>query len=155
VKLSREVLFIGLFISIFTFIDCSEEFVPKGLYDYQVSRLLSNDSNKLWTVTKIIVADQPQPIQNCEDSLFLLFTSISDSLLIQSLSRNCLTNNDHDTLDIGQAAPSSFGIIFSDSLIFRDGRIWFIREITSENCDLYFLEKDLNITYIMNAKNAI
>ena len=153
-KQSRQVFFTGLILFIFTLVNCSEEFVPEGLYNYQVSRLLSADSTKLWTVSKIITDNQLQPIESCEDSLFILFSSISDSLLIQSLTRNCLTNNDRDTIDLGQAAPSSFGIIFSDSLIFRDGRVWFIRDITSENCDLYFLDNDVNVTYILKFEST-
>ena len=151
VKQNREVLFIAFILFTFTLVNCSEEFVPQGLYDYQVSRLLSTDSNILWTVTEITVDDQFQSLENCEDSLFLLFTSVDDSLFIQSLTRNCIVNNVFDTVDIGQAAPSSFGIIFSDSLIFRDEKVWFIRVITSENSELYFLENNVNVTYNLTA----
>ncbi len=132
-----------------TLINCSEEFVPDGLYDYQVSRLLSADSNKLWTVTEIFRDKELQSLANCEDSLFLLFTFTDDSLFVQSLSRLCLEVEGFDTLDIGSAVPSSAGLVFTDSLVFEDGEYWIIYEITWENCQLYFEENGVKTDYTL------
>lgn len=114
------------------FCACDNDFFPKGLYDYQVERLLSNDSSKVWL--------QRVNAENCQDLVRLFVELISepnnDSLDISEItfSANCTP----DTSIIGRADASSFdeSLLFTDSLNFANGDFWIISRITSESLEI-------------------
>ncbi|WP_420575603.1 hypothetical protein [Ekhidna sp.] len=108
----------------FSFIACSEEDLPEGLYDYQVERLLTGGSAKTW--------DQVVGSTNCTDSLKLYFELVNDSVDISQINPGSACAFD-DTLFLGRANASGFpdNNLFTDSLNFSDGDYWMIRRITS------------------------
>ena len=107
---------------------CQSDFIPEGLYDYQVERLLSNGDTKVWS--------QVVNSSNCQDStklsIQLISSSIDDSVAISRLVplADC---TGLDTLFIGNADASSFegAILFTDTLNFSDGSFWLVEHITS------------------------
>jgi len=103
---------------------CDDPFFPVGLYDYQVEKLLTNDSNKLWTQIE-------QQSSDCQDSTWLLIGSNQDSI---SLSRIVKIENCEifDTIFFGNAKISFLPETFlsTDTLIFDDSNKWIIEEIT-------------------------
>jgi len=118
----------GKWLFVLIFFGCQSDFIPEGLYDYQVERLLSGGDSKVW----FQVVNSP----NCQDStkLFvqLLSNSLDDTVAISrlNLSQDCSVV---DTLFIGNADASSFegAILFSDTLNFSDGSFWTVERITS------------------------
>lgn len=117
---------------------CGGDFFPQGLYDYQVERLLSADSSKVWS--------QVMEMDDCADSTWLYIEIIAsdsdDSVTISEIvgGASC----DPDTNLIGNADASAFSeeLLFTDSLNFDNGTYWLIEEITSETLIL-FNEKQL------------
>jgi len=107
---------------------CDTDFFPEGLYDYQVERLLSGEGTKSW--------NQMLSSDNCQDSVKLVFTlisnSVDDSVLVQRLVANEACS-EFDTTDLGNADASSFidGLLFTDTLNFANGNHWIIEDITA------------------------
>ncbi len=125
---------------------CQEDDIPLGFYDYQVVRLLTNDSSKTWMRTQYIENGQNQPISTCADSLYLYFliaeNTRNDSVdafeIIPKVS--CTTS---DTLLLGRFAAASADNIFIDQLLYADGPIDFmqVENITSRFLKLTY-ERD-------------
>lgn len=134
---SGKLLYPLLLVLIFV-INCSEDFTPEGLYGYQVERLLTNDSNKIWTVTRMMVDNSEISMTACADSLFLLLTSDTDSVSVSSLVRDCSTTSELDTTFLGKANTSTIGLVFSDSLLFASGDYWLISNVRPSNCEVRF-----------------
>jgi hypothetical protein len=109
-KISVLIVLIWLIIA-----GCGNDFFPDGLYGYQVERLLSNDTSKLWQ-------SQQDPKAN-----YLLFELDSDSLTVSELGQD-----PSDTFLLGRAKVSSKDLLFTDSLLFADNTYWIISEITSQ-----------------------
>ena len=145
VRVLPRLLLIALFAS------CTDEFIPTGLYDYQVSRLLSGDSAKLWTVNSFLSSGTAISLEDCEDSLFILFEHVDDSLLVSSLSRDCLTASEFDTTEIGMSLPSSNGIIFSDSLLFSTGNHWIVEDLSSQQGKVIFDQDGGVVVYAISS----
>jgi hypothetical protein len=114
---------------IFILIGCGEIFLPEGYYDYQVYRLLSNDSTKLWVVERI--DNTSSLFENCEDSTFYSFESLDDSLSILNLGRNC-GGIGFDTLSDRIGIAGVVGIYFSDTLFLPGDDFWVIENLTSQ-----------------------
>jgi len=118
-------------------IACGGDFFPQGLYDYQVERLLSADSSKVW--------NQVMETENCADSTWLyiemLASDSDDSVAISEVlgGASC----DPDTSLIGYADASAFSdeLLFTDSLNFDNGMFWLIEQITSERLILFNEER--------------
>ncbi|WP_420318341.1 hypothetical protein [Ekhidna sp.] len=130
------VIFIFLLVS-----SCSDENLPPGLYDYQVERLLTNDSSKLWI--------QVINSQECSDSIKMLIESQNDSLDIFNISPT-LACDFLDTAFLGRANASQRegSILFDDSIVFSNGNYWIIDEITSDILTVNIGEQ--RIKYISN-----
>jgi len=119
---------IGLFL-----LSCNNDFIPPGFYDYQVERLLSGGTNKLW--------DQEVNSTDCQDSVKLYFQLLEndsdDSVTVSRLTplSDCSA---FDTILIGNADASSLegAIGFTDSLIFASGDFWIINSVTSDRLTL-------------------
>lgn len=115
------------------FLGCQSDFFPSGLYHYQVERLLSGGSSKVW--------NQVINSSNCSDSvkLYVEFVSSStnDSLAFSNLTPNSDCTG-FDTTFIGNASASAFddGLLFSDSLAFTNGDFWIVNSITSQNLSI-------------------
>ncbi|MEP0986935.1 hypothetical protein [Ekhidna sp.] len=135
-----------VFALLFTILSCSEEDLPIGLYDYQVERLLSGQSgSKTWM--------QIVNSTDCKDSVRLHIEFVpnqsGDSL---NLSRISLLNNcsSKDTTLIGRANASKANgrDLFTDSLNFRSGDFWIIKNVTSKKLTL--TDNETTISYIAN-----
>ena len=111
-------------------LSCSKQDVQDGLFDYQVERLLSGGSSKTW--------DEVINSTDCQDSLRFLIQLVEDqeddSLSISQITTSSSNCTNLDTAFIGLANASSFGegFSFSDSLIFSDGNVWIINDLTSQ-----------------------
>jgi len=129
-------LFVVLAVLIFA---CDSNFFPVGLYDYQVERLLSNDSSKTWV--------QQRSVESCQDSLLLLFNFVSsaedDSVSIFEIVGGI--SCDPDTSFIGNADASSFSdaLLFTDTLNFSDGNFWILRSLTAKRLVVFDDNKEL------------
>ena len=111
-------------------IACTNDFFPEGLYGYQVERLLSDGSEKVWL--KVVNSS------DCADSvrLFIEFIEATTADSIRLSTLNPLPNcSGFDTLLIGNANASSIqgGLLFTDSLLFSNGDFWLVNNITSQS----------------------
>jgi len=125
----RKLFFISLF-SFICFWACDEEEVAR-FRGSQVSRLLTSGSQAGWLPLEII--DEGRSVLSvCSDSIGYYFVLESDSVEVRQLIPRCDGTSVFDTIGIGKAYPSVQDEIFSDSLIFDDGRFWLIEEIFSQ-----------------------
>lgn len=124
-------------------VSCQNDFLPPGLYDYQVERLLSGGDSKVWI--------QVVNSENCSDSTQILveFLSFSanDSLRISELTPK-IGCRGFDTLLLGNADASSFSgqKLFTDSINFANGSPWIISKITSNS--LTTSQRTIQVNYI-------
>ncbi|MEP1032823.1 hypothetical protein [Ekhidna sp.] len=115
----------------FVIISCAEEQLPEGIYDYQVERLLSGQSGtKTW--------HQVTNTTNCVDSIKLVFDLIV-STSVDSLDVSMISGCSPSTTNLIGRANASKAMdrqLFSDSLIFADGTIWIVNQLTSKQLTL-------------------
>lgn len=115
---------------------CSDDSFPPGLYNYQVERLLSADSSKIWLfVSELNNGTEFRPT-TCSDSTHLYITSVApDSIHIARLipKDNCSA---FDTLKLGNANASG-ELLFTDTLSFASGEYWFLEEITAQKLSFF------------------
>ena len=114
-----------LFFSI-TLLACSDDNFPDGLYDYQVVRLLSNESAKNWQLLNV----DPEI---CDSTYYYEISDMIDSVGVSGIRWNCQNGGYTDTVFFDYAVPSSVGLNFSDSLIFNNQMYWVVDEITSNS----------------------
>ncbi|MFY0689988.1 MAG: hypothetical protein JXQ90_22645 [Cyclobacteriaceae bacterium] len=106
---------------------CQEDYFPPGLLGYQVERLLSADTSKTWNLQSTV--------DECDVAQTLLFVEAMDSVEVIAFRDNC-DGTSIDSVYLGTASASEFDEIFTDSLIFYDGSIWLIDQITSQFLDI-------------------
>jgi hypothetical protein len=107
------------------------------MYGYQVERLFSADTAKLWMVTGIETSGVLENPENCQDSLFYLFqVPAEDSLEIFELMRNCAISGDFDSTFLGKARASVSINLFTDSIRFNSGSYWIVENVTSQSAVL-------------------
>ena len=112
---------------------CRENYFPSGIYDYQIERLLTGGNCKVWLVES--ENGLALPLDNCTDSIFLVMSSISDSIDISKVSKqaDCSVTNTY----LGRANASSYILLqYTDSLIFSNGMIWKTHKVTSQTLSL-------------------
>lgn len=112
----------------FVLISCEEQFVPNGMYGYQVENLLCDNGSSEWfDLTRS---------SNCGNfPNKLVFTRLSDSIVVSELIPTCDIEL-YDTLALGKANASENKLIFTDSLIFEDNSYWLIKKIRSSSLQL-------------------
>ena len=126
-----------LIISVVLMISCTAEDVPAGLYGYQVTRLMTHDSSKVWQINAL-----EQDI--CDQAYFYRFDLVEDpvrdSVEFREIRWNCTANGFTDTVYITRGLPSTTGIDFSDSLLWANETSWLITSITES----YLTVQDIN-----------
>ena len=110
-------------------ISCTAEDVPSGLYDYQVVRLMTHDSTKIWKIEGIEEG-------RCDATYFYQFSVEDDSITYSHIQWNCVRNQYSDTTLINKGIPSSLGIIFTDSINWANGNSWSIRTLTESELEI-------------------
>jgi len=105
-------------------LSCTDDNFPEGLYDYQVVRLLSNETTKTWQ----LLNTEPE---SCDSTYYYEMSNQVDSIGVAGIRWNCQSGDYTDTIFIDHATPSSLGLTFSDSLIFDDKTYWIVDEVTS------------------------
>ena len=123
-------------------VSCQDDNLPPGFYDHQIVRLLAGgnapDSMKSWIRTSYSVDGVNMPLDNCTDSVRLLFKIIQlaplDSINCYELTPTSGCNL-YDTVIYGGMTPSSVDNFFTDSLLFDGGSLNYILvdQLTSLN----------------------
>lgn len=117
---------------------CVEDEFPRGLYDYQVERLLSGESEKIWSVVSETEDGVTTVPTSCSDSLRLYIVPVgTDSINISWLFPS-ITCGSFDTLRLGNSNATSEddSQLFTDSLQFADGNYWLIQSVTSQTSSI-------------------
>ncbi len=132
---------------------CEEEdFYPKGLYGYQVDRLISGGESKLWILTASEIDGQAQAFEDCGDSLKLYVEERTMGIAVYQLN----TCNPTDSTFFGYMTSSfkAKGLanqyLFTDSLLFEEGTedFFLVKEVTSLYLKVYYSRR--NTSYSMN-----
>lgn len=121
-----------LFLIVLVCTSCAEDPFPRGLYDYQVERLLSGGESKTWLLVSMNDNGTITQPTICTDSLRLQVSVINtDSIQVQLLTplADC---NGFSSKNLGNANASG-DLVFTDSIIFKSGAIWIVNDITSKN----------------------
>ena len=100
-------------------IACRDDSLPDGLYDYQVTRLMTHDDTKVWQVNDLTPS-------LCDTAYYYQFDKVGDSIGYRQIRFNCGTNSYSDTVFISMGLPASLGLYFTDSIHWADGRDWLI-----------------------------
>ena len=120
---------LGFFVGLFLISGCNDGFFPEGLYGYQVERLLSAGSEKVWF-------DQTTE-SGCEGlDLQLHFILAGDSVYVNEIVPECEFGINTDTLFYGKASASESNLYFTDTLKFTSGEFWLIDEITTDRLEI-------------------
>ncbi|MBV6644104.1 MAG: hypothetical protein KI790_01565 [Cyclobacteriaceae bacterium] len=124
---------------------CSSDEFPSGLYHYQIERLLSAGDSSTWRLSRLSIDGIGQSLEGCSDTTSLLIVLVTDSVDISSLTPLCNGTANYDTLYIGRANASTDGLLFTDSLNFANGTVWFPTDITSLQFSLRYTTNDQEI----------
>ncbi|MEQ8546738.1 MAG: hypothetical protein RIC03_02455 [Cyclobacteriaceae bacterium] len=134
---------------------CSDPFVPQGLYDYQVERLITNDTSKSWVLRSLTVDGQNVEVMACDENItFLAETITADSLVFLEINKqaDCSAN---DTLFWGSfRASGHIRNIFRDSLYFDDGikpSFGLVEVVTPESLIISFSEGAFSERYSLSS----
>jgi hypothetical protein len=120
------------FVLTLLFLGCKEDQFPKGIYDYQVERLLSGGESKVWLLAEEKTEGIVTRPEVCSDSTRLLIAATQlDSIEISRLVPK-VDCSGFDTLALGNANTSG-ELVFTDSLIFSTGEFWIVESISSLN----------------------
>jgi len=130
--------------SIWLMTSCSDSFVPQGLYDYQVERLILTDTSNLWVLRSLTVDGQNVEVMACDENVTFWAEAISaDSLIFLEVNKraDCSAN---DTIFWGSfRASGHIRNLFRDSLYFDYGvkpSYGLIEDITPESLIISFSE---------------
>ncbi len=134
VKLNRLIFL--LFGGLFLFYCSDVGYLPPDLYGYQVKRLLSADSTKTWTVSSLTISGDEQDLDDCEDGILLKFDEVNDSIDVSWIFNTC-SEAEMSEVYVGRALPTSINRIFSDSLFFTNGGVWYVDQVTSKTAEIY------------------
>lgn len=111
---------------------CGDDYVPAGLYNYQVERLLSQGSSKEWTLVSRSIGGSQVALDDCTDSLKLVVDLKSGLLVFNEYTPRvgCAL---YDTLYYGSGLASG-ELLFTDSIVLEGGAYTYllIDEITSK-----------------------
>lgn len=108
-------------------VGCSDDYYPPGLYGAQVERLLTSDTSKTWVLEHLVVAGEGQDLEDCTDSLRVLFDGESTANIeVYELTyqQGCAV---FDTVYYGVLTTSTAGTgaenknVFTDTLLFEGG----------------------------------
>lgn len=113
---------IGVLLIIYFMASCSETFVPPGLYDYQVERLITNGDSKSWVLQSLVIDGQNVEVLVCDSTItFLAEVVRTDSLVFLEINKrtDCSAN---DTIFWGAIEASGHvRDLFNDTLYFNGG----------------------------------
>ena len=123
VRLSRTALFMTIVTAI---ISCADDGLPTGLYDYQVTRLMTADSSKIWSL-------QPQNIICDSAGYFVFERNIDDSIVWKAIRWNCDSLNFIDTVALSKGIPGHLGILFTDTIRWENTNPWIVHEVTNNH----------------------
>ncbi len=130
-KLSSSTL---LVVSLILLTFCTETAIPTEIYGYQVSRLFSGDTTKVWSVSKLVLENN-QVSSDCSSQV--KFLSENDSLRVIWTTNGCQTLGDTVFNELG-IITSRDGLAFTDSILYETGEFWKVKDVTAASARLEF-----------------
>jgi hypothetical protein len=135
-------LLISVLVGMLILTGCQEDYFPPGLYGSQVERLLAGtDTLHSWIITDLTINGAHQPLNNCLDSVKVVFLSNTAQTVIEAYDLRYRTGcQEYDSIYYGMMKASVTGTdannknIFTDSLLFEEGEVDFliVDEITPQ-----------------------
>lgn len=113
---------------------CQQDYFPPGLYGSQVERLLAGTGTlKTWLISGVTVNGEGQPINDCLDSVKVVFLSNSSQSIIEVYDLRYKAGcQEYDSIFYGVMTASTAGTdadnrnLFTDSLLFEGGEVDFL-----------------------------